>query len=133
MNNGYIVRFIRSDDLPDEDYFYTNFSDALAHYEAYKDTSNEQYFAVQLLAVSNGDPIVKDTTLLAFSNEEREVILSEGCDEQMATCLRLKEIVPVLPTDSAKRAAIMARIKIEALSPMKYTVFFTLLEERVKS
>ena len=93
MDNGYIVRFMRSDDLPDEEYSHCSDAEAL-------------------------------------SDEEREIVSKIGCNEQFDTCLRLKEILPLLSDDSIKESAITARIKIENISPAKFPIFFDLLRRQ---
>ena len=130
MDNGYIVRFMRSDDLPDEEYSHCSDADALAQYTSQQPESNDVYFAVQLIEVSGNTRTVKATVLLALSDEEREILSKIGCNEQFDTCLRLKEILPLLSDDSIKESAITARIKIENISPAKFPIFFDLLRRQ---
>lgn len=131
MDNEYIVRFMRSDDLPDEEYSHRSGTDALAQYTSQQIESNDVYFAVQLIEVSGNTRTVKATVLLAFSDEERAIVSKIGCNEQFDTCLRLKEILPLLSDDSIKESAITARIKIENISPTKFPIFFDLLRKQV--
>ena len=100
MDNGYIVRFMRSDDLPDEEYSHCSDADALAQYTSQQPESNDVYFAVQLIEVSGNTRTVKATVLLALSDEEREI------------------------------ASKTARIKIENISPAKFPIFFDLLRRQ---
>lgn len=131
MDNEYIVRFMRSDDLPDEEYSHRSGKDALVQYTSQQIESNDVYFAVQLIEISGNTRTVKATVLLALSDEERAIVSKIGCNEQFDTCLRLKEILPLLPDDSIKESAIMARIKIENISPTKFPIFFDLLRKQV--
>lgn len=131
MDNEYIVRFMRSDDLPDEEYSHRSGADALAQYTSQQIESNDVYFAVQLIEVSGNTRTVKATVLLALSDEELAIVSRIGCNEQFDTCLRLKEILPLLSDDSIKESAITARIKIENISPTKFPIFFDLLRKQV--
>lgn len=131
MNSSYIVRFIRSDDLPDEEYTYQSAKAALSQYKAQQHEHNDVYFAIQLLCVRNDVSTIQETAILSLSKEEKAIVLQEGCGEQLSTCLRLREILPSLTDDNSRRIAIMARIKIENLSPSKYAEFFTLLKEQM--
>ncbi len=130
MDNGYIVSFMRSDDLPDEEYSHHSSADALAQYTSQQPETNDVYFAVQLIEVSGNTRTVKATVLPALTDEERAIVSKIGCNDQFATCLRLKEILPLLSDDGIRESAITARIKIENLSPAKFPIFFDLLRRQ---
>lgn len=52
MDNGYIVRFMRSDDLPDEEYSHCSDADALAQYTSQQPESNDVYLQFSLLRLA---------------------------------------------------------------------------------
>ena len=48
-NSLYIVRFIRRDFLPNEDYYYYNKEHALEHYNLFKEDDSNLYKRIELL------------------------------------------------------------------------------------
>lgn len=129
MKGFYIIRFFRLDELPDEEYFYSNIGEAEIHYKAFQDEASDIYFAIQLIEHEKKECIRKTAILLDLSEAEKKIILKEGCNEQFNTCSQLVQIVPLLSDDTEKEIAITARIKLENLSPAKFPIFFSLLKE----
>ena len=48
MNNYYIVRFIRADIGPDEEYYYPREQDAIDHYNLFLDDDSGLYRRIQI-------------------------------------------------------------------------------------
>ena len=48
MNNYYIVRFIRADRGPDEEYYYPRETDAIAHYNLFLDDDSGLYCRIEI-------------------------------------------------------------------------------------
>ena len=49
MDNGYIVRFIRKDDKPVEEFFYYAYSEAIRHLELFQDDNSGLYKRVEII------------------------------------------------------------------------------------
>lgn len=130
MPDMYTVRFIRSDELPAEEYSYSNRKEALAHYSAYLNSNNEIYFAVQLICTNEHTSHIETEALLGLSETEKGYIREVGCNEQLETCLQLKNLISKLNDDTDKHDAVTARIKIENLSFHKYPIFFEMLNSK---
>lgn len=47
----YIVRFIRWDDQPNEEYYYHHLEDAIFHFDLFKDDDSGLYTRIELLEV----------------------------------------------------------------------------------
>ena len=47
MDNGYIVRFIRKDDKPVEEFFYHTFEDATSHLLLFRDDDSDLYARIE--------------------------------------------------------------------------------------
>ena len=132
MKKVYIVRCLRSDERPDEEYRYINVSEARKHYKAYQNDTNITYFAMQLIEQGESSTI-KAISFLGLSEAEKRVIFNEGCSRQLDTCLRLAQIISQLSDDTEKEIAITARIKVENLSPVKFPIFFALLKNEMRA
>lgn len=48
MQNIYVLRLWRSDEWPNEEYYYLNIEEALEHFKTYQHGSNDTYFAIEL-------------------------------------------------------------------------------------
>lgn len=48
MNNYYIVRFVRADCGPDEEYYYPREKDAIAHYNLFLDDDSGLYRRIEI-------------------------------------------------------------------------------------
>ena len=48
MNNYYIVRFIRADNGPDEEYYYPREQDAIDHYNLFLDDDSSLYLRIEI-------------------------------------------------------------------------------------
>lgn len=49
MDNGYIVRFIRKDRKPEEQYFYHSYTDAVTHLEMFRDDDSGLFKRVEII------------------------------------------------------------------------------------
>ena len=49
MDNGYIVRFIRKDDKPVEEFFYHTFEDATSHLLLFRDDDSDLYARIEII------------------------------------------------------------------------------------
>ena len=49
MDNGYIVRFIRKDDRPVEEFFYHTFEDATSHLLLFRDDDSDLYARIEII------------------------------------------------------------------------------------
>lgn len=63
METGYIVRFIRKDGMPDEEYFYHNYEDAANHLEMFRDDDSELYWEICIEATIDSK---KESEVLTF-------------------------------------------------------------------
>ena len=93
----------------------------------------DEYFkreAAETVFEKAGKKITPKLLLEAIRTLPEEKRKAIGCNEQFDTCLRLKEILPLLSDDSIKESAITARIKIENISPAKFPIFFDLLRRQ---
>lgn len=58
MDNGYIVRFIRKDDKPVEEFFYHTFEEAFVHLALFRDDNSEIYKRIEIVrGISDGQTI----------------------------------------------------------------------------
>ena len=122
--------YFRSDDLPDEEVFYGSKNKALDYYNGQKSVLNDLCFAAQLISINGSHYTIEETTIFALTEMEQNLILKVGCEDQLDTCIRLKQILPLLPDDNAKQCAILTRIKIENLAPSKFLVLFDLIKRQ---
>ena len=124
----YIVRFMRLDDYPDEEYNYIRKSDAEKHFSMYATDNSGPYYAIQLSEVRNKTAkILNAKLLLPLSLTELHILKEYGTSDQLETCMALKLLVDRCQI-SNPYAAINARVAIERLSPKQYLRFFTSLE-----
>lgn len=124
----YIVRFMRLDDYPDEEYNYIRKSDAEKHFSMYATDNNGLYYEIQLSEVRNKTAkILNAKLLLPLSLTELHILKEYGTSDQLETCMALKLLVDRCQI-SNPYAAINARVAIERLSPKQYLRFFTSLE-----
>ena len=65
-NVGYIVRFVRRDGKPDEEYFYHTTGEALWHFEMFADDDSSLYTRIE---VSRFDSPEKPELVRAFVEE----------------------------------------------------------------
>ena len=49
MDNGYIVRFIRKDDKPVEEFLYHTFEDATSHLLLFRDDDSDLYARIEII------------------------------------------------------------------------------------
>lgn len=49
MDNGYIVRFIRKDDKPVEEFFYRTFEEAFMHLALFRDDNSGIYKRIEIV------------------------------------------------------------------------------------
>ena len=49
----YIVRFIRADDMPDEEYYYLTFDEAKKHYSLFLDDDSGLYQKIQIIDIND--------------------------------------------------------------------------------
>ena len=56
-NAFYIVRFVRNDSKPDEEYFYNRLEDAKYHFSLFEQDDSKIYTRIELLCSSSVDPI----------------------------------------------------------------------------
>lgn len=131
MQNIYVLRLWRSDEWPNEEYYYLNFEEALEHFKVYQHDSNDTYFAIELIEQGKYSITTKALILLGISAAEKKIILDVGCDNQFDTCLHLRQILPFISDDIIKDIAITARTKIEKLSPSKFPMFFEILRKEM--
>lgn len=123
----YIVRFMRLDDYPDEEYNYIRKSDAEKHFSMYAADNSGLYYEIQLLEVRNKTAqILNAKLLLPLSLTERHILKEYGTSDQLETCMALKLLVDRCQI-SNPYAAINARVAIERLSPKQYLRFFASL------
>ena len=52
MDDGYIVRFIRKDDKPVEEFFYHTFEAAFSHLLLFKDDDSDLYIRIEIIDLS---------------------------------------------------------------------------------
>ena len=52
MDNGYIVRFVRKDNKPVEDFFYRTFEVATSHFHLFKDDDPDLYMRIEIVDVT---------------------------------------------------------------------------------
>lgn len=124
----YIVRFMRLDDYPDEEYNYIRKSDAEKHFSMYATDNSRLYYEIQLSEVRNKTAkILNAKLLLPLSLTELHILKEYGTSDQLETCMALKLLVDRCQI-SNPYAAINARVAIERLSPKQYLRFFTSLE-----
>ena len=124
----YIVRFMRLDDYPDEEYNYIRKSDAEKHFSMYPTDNSGLYYEIQLSEVRNKTAkILNAKLLLPLSLTELHILKEYGTSDQLETCMALKLLVDRCQI-SNPYAAINARVAIERLSPKQYLRFFTSLE-----
>lgn len=124
----YIVRFMRLDDYPDEEYNYIRKSDAEKHFSMYATGNSGLYYEIQLLEVRNKTAkILNAKLLLPLSLTELHILKEYGTSDQLETCMALKLLVDRCQI-SNHYAAINARVAIERLSPKQYLRFFASLE-----
>ena len=124
----YIVRFMRLDDYPDEEYNYIRKSDAEKHFSMYATYNSGLYYEIQLLEVRNKTAkILNAKLLLPLSLTELHILKEYGTSDQLETCMALKLLVDRCQI-SNPYAAINARVAIERLSPKQYLRFFASLE-----
>ena len=123
----YIVRFLRFDDCPDEEYSYLRFSDAENHYLLYINDTSGLYYEVQLLeAVSGGEKILSSKSFLALTSTQIELLKKYGTEDQLETCMTLRSLSEKHKI-ADEYAAVTARIILEKLSPKQYSRFFNVL------
>lgn len=124
----YIVRFMRLDDYPDEEYNYIRKSDAEKHFLMYATDNSELYYEIQLSEVRNKtEQILNAKLLLPLSLTELHILKEYGTSDQLETCMALKLLVDRCQI-SNPYVAINARVAIERLSPKQYLRFFASLE-----
>lgn len=124
----YIVRFMRLDDYPDEEYNYIRKSDAEKHFSMYSTDNSGLYYEIQLSEVRNKTAkILNAKLLLPLSLTELHILKEYGTSDQLETCMALKLLVDRCQI-SNPYAAINARVAIERLSPKQYLRFFASLE-----
>jgi hypothetical protein len=123
----YIIRLIRSDFFPDEEYQYSDFDSAQRHYHLSVEDDPSTYMAVQLINQNRQDFPICTRTLLGLSLEEKEIILIFGTYDQFETCLRLTLAATRLADEGLKQSAYSARIKLANISSEKFPHFFSLL------
>ena len=124
----YIVRFMRLDDYPDEEYNYIRKSDAEKHFSMYATDNGGLYYEIQLSEVRNKTAkILNAKLLLPLSLTELHILKEYGTSDQLETCMALKLLVDRCQI-SNPYAAINARVAIERLSPKQYLRFFASLE-----
>ena len=51
MESGYIVRFVRRDDKPDEEYFYRAAEDAQRHFDIFADDDSGLYEKIEVVSL----------------------------------------------------------------------------------
>lgn len=49
MDNGYIVRFVRKDNKPVEEFFYHTFEAATSHFLLFKDDDSDLYMRIEIV------------------------------------------------------------------------------------
>lgn len=131
MDTRYIVRFIRSDDLPNEEYVYPCIEDATSHYNLFRHDDSCLYSAIQLIESGDTDRVLMTDTLLGLSLTEKAIIGAVGSAEQFDTCLRLIQASRLIVDETEREIATTARIKLANLSPNKFPIFFSLLKAEI--
>ena len=132
MDTRYIVRFIRSDDLPNEEYVYSCIEDAASHYKLFKHDDSCLYSAIQLIESGDSERVIMIDTLLGLSPTEKAIIGAVGSAEQFDTCLRLMQASRLIADEAEKEIATTARIKLANLSPSKFPIFFSILKAEIR-
>lgn len=67
----FIVRFVRNDGFPNEDYYYACLKDAEYHYNLYEGDTSQLYSVLQLLETDSDKEKVRAEHF--FSNEKKRV------------------------------------------------------------
>ena len=68
MDNGYIVRFIRKDDRPVEEFFYHTFEDATSHLLLFRDDDSDLYARIEIIdGAPANNSIVENIFITPFS------------------------------------------------------------------
>lgn len=127
------MRFIRSDDLPNEEYVYPCIEDATSHYQLFKNDDSCLYSAIQLIESGDADRVIMTDTLLGLSPTEKAIISAVGSAEQFDTCLRLMQVSRLIVDEAEKEIAVTARIKLANLSPNKFPIFFSILKSEIST
>ena len=92
----YIVRFMRLDDYPDEEYNYIRKSDAEKHFSMYATDNSGLYYEIQLSEVRNKTAkILNAKLLLPLSLTELHILKEYGTSDQLETCMALTRILRV--------------------------------------
>lgn len=123
----YIVRFMRFDDYPDEEYSYLCLSDAETHYQLYINDTSGLYYEVQLLEVVSGnEKVLLSKSFLPLTSVQVDLIKEYGTADQLETCMALKSLSEQRKI-ADEYAAVTVRVLIEKLSPKQYSRFFNAL------
>lgn len=131
MDTRYIVRFIRSDDLPNEEYTYPCVEVAVNHYKLFEQDDSCLYSVIQLIESGDVERVIMTDTLLGLSLSEKAIIVAVGSAEQFDTCLRLMQVSRLIADETEREVATSARIKLANLSPSKFPIFFSILKSEI--
>ena len=58
MNNGYIVRFIRKDDKPVEEFFYHTYEEAFVHLALFRNDDSGLYRRIEIVQAWGDDKAI---------------------------------------------------------------------------
>ena len=58
MDNGYIVRFIRKDDKPVEEFFYHTYEEAFVHLALFRDDDSGLYRRIEIVQAWGDDKAI---------------------------------------------------------------------------
>lgn len=63
MFDGFIVRFVRKDDQPAEEYFYHSYEEAHAHFALFLDDDSGLYKKIEIIQEGNANTVIANVVL----------------------------------------------------------------------
>ena len=58
MENGYVVRFVRRDGKPNEEYFYRTVEEAQQHFDLFNEDDSGLYDSIEVIDQRNFDEVI---------------------------------------------------------------------------
>lgn len=119
----FVVRFIRNDGHPDEEYWYHRQGEAEYHFHLFDDDESELYLAIQLCDES----MLLTERIVGFSPEDCALICKHPVADQISICEWLREQMKTEPEEQKQIDLLLLRLKIEKISYGVYPRFVNLV------
>lgn len=126
----YVVRFVRKDNFPNEEYFYPQLSDAYYHFQLFENDTSQLYCVLQLLEIDTKRDSIIHQKVFDFTGEELAAIREYGTSDQFDTMLLFSLLAKCNYDENSKSVFTSAKLNIASLSAEKYPEFYRIVKKQ---